>query len=113
MSLVPQEITDVELAFPTAVKGKLPDYSEVPEEFKKNDNPWVKLFEKMFYEGLQDPKFYGKDGINPEKAYRHIRYVMGSWEPKHEHKTAGVAYLMSLWFQKVEHYHEGAVRVVE
>ena len=40
-----------------------------------------------------------KQGISLSLALRHLGACLSSWEPKHEHKTAGVAYLMSLWFE--------------
>jgi hypothetical protein len=44
-----------------------------------------------------------KEGIDRSVAMRHLKCIMSSWEPQHEHKTAGVAYLMSLWFEKFEY----------
>jgi hypothetical protein len=43
----------------------------------------------------------GKDGINRKDALLHAITVLTSFEPKHEHKIAAVAYLMFLWFKKV------------
>lgn len=39
--------------------------------------------------------------IGTQKVHRHISACLGSYEPKHEHKIAGVAYLLSLWFEPV------------
>jgi hypothetical protein len=61
-----------------------------------------KSFSRWFFSGL--PKgtvFVPHEGIDPAKAMRHLRAILGSFEPKHEHKEAGVAYLMSQWFKEV------------
>jgi len=36
--------------------------------------------------------------IDSQLAWRHIMTCLKSFEPKHEHKMAGVGYLLSLWF---------------
>ena len=38
--------------------------------------------------------------IDPEAVNRHTRACLRSFEPRHEHKIAGVAYLLSLWFRE-------------
>ena len=99
----PKKIDGAGLAFPTSVDGYLPKYSEVPDEFKHRRTEWNKVFSTWFYKGLpKGTQFIPKEGIDRDEAMRHIKYCMGSWEPKHEHKEAGVAYLMSLWFERVE-----------
>lgn len=99
VKFVPVEVTDVELAFGGRdLATLLPDWSEIPEEFKKGRTKWNKLFSLIFFKGEAPGTFTGVEGIDPQKAGRHLRAVMKSREPKHEHKEAGVAYLMSLWF---------------
>ena len=99
----PQEIDNISAAFPTATEGLLPEWEEIPNEFKENyDNKWITLFNQMFYCGGKLGEMKAKPGIDAQKAWRHIRYCMGSFEPKHEHKTTGCAYLMSLWFDEIE-----------
>lgn len=97
----PQVISDVELAFPAKVKHLMPDMKDIPEEFKQfcgRGTKWNQLFSDWFYSGLSKLDLVPKDGIDKNLALRHIRAVMGSFEPKHEHKEAAVAYLLSLWF---------------
>lgn len=38
------------------------------------------------------------NGVNFKQAHAHIKVVLGSFEPKHERKIAGCAYLASMWF---------------
>lgn len=99
----PKQIDDVGIAFATSIEGFLPPYSAIPNEFKDGRTEWNKIFSKWFYSGLpKGTKFIPKEGINENEALRHLQYCMRSWEPKHEHKEAGVAYLLSQWFQRVE-----------
>lgn len=92
----PHEVDDAALAFGGNVRTLLPPMDVIPEEFHEWGNPWVALMSEWFFKGLpKRPQF--KPGIDPEKAMRHLRTCLASWEPKHEHKEAGVAYLLSLW----------------
>lgn len=97
----PHKMEDVDMAFgPRDVYSHLPGYKP---EFYRLDNPWGKIASTWFRDGLpKGVKFHPKPGINAQDAFRHIRDVMGSFEPKHEHKIAGCAYLMSIWFERVE-----------
>lgn len=103
MKWVPKEIDRVNGAFPTSVEGFLPPYGSVPDEFKHgHGNKWAELVSRWFFRGLpKGTEFIPVEGIDKDKALRHVKYCLGSWEPKHEHKEAGVAYLMSLWFKEV------------
>jgi hypothetical protein len=53
-----------------------------------------------FYRGGELPP--EKDGIDRRAAFRHISACLGSYDPSHEHKIAGVGYLISLWFKSKE-----------
>lgn len=75
----------------------LPKYDTVPDEFKRQSNPWVKWQMDWFYEGLKRWPV-AKEGIDLNAAMAHLKAIQSSWEPQHEHKEAGVAYLASLWF---------------
>lgn len=101
--MTPKRIDSIDGVFPTTIEGFLPPMSEIPEEFKRSHTEWNKLFSRWFYSGLpKGTEFVPREGINRDEAIRHIRYCMKSFEPKHEHKEAGVAYLLSLWFERVE-----------
>ena len=79
----------------------MPVYSDIPDDFKSMNNPYVKWQQKWFFSGLKEsdiPKT--KNGIDSKKAIRHLSAIQNSWSPKHEHKEAGVAYLASLWFEE-------------
>ena len=97
----PQDVTDIDMAFPAKVSHLMPTYEEIPDEFKRGSNKWNRLVSTWFFSGFKGAKFVPKDGIEPNHALRHLKCIMGSFEPKHEHKEAAVAYLMSQWFEDV------------
>lgn len=99
-----QELSDVDLAFPARVEHLMPKYEDIPEEFKNwnNQSKFNKFFCDMFYRGVNVTKLTPKEGVDPKKAWRHLRAIAGSFEPKHEHKEAAFAYLMSEWFEDIE-----------
>lgn len=102
--MVQTQVTDQEVAFGGRL---LPKYEDIPDEFKIlagcKRNKWVQLTEEWFYNGLKSCRWHPKPGIDTEKALRHIKVIMVSFGPKHEHKIAGVAYLLSQFFEDVEY----------
>lgn len=98
----PQEIHPVLMAFPASVEHLTPAYEDIPAEFKRHEGtPWNRLVSRWFFQGVQDVKWDAKPGIDPTMALRHLKCILHSYEPKHEHKEAAVAYLASLWFKRV------------
>lgn len=96
------ELSAAEVAFPATVVHLMPKYEDIPKEFKSSSNRWNKLFNKWFFSGLRGATFIPKEGVDKMKALRHISAVMGSFEPSHEHKEAGVAFLLNEWFEDVQ-----------
>ena len=94
------EITDAELSLGTT--KALPAWNSIPEEFKSRETKWNKLVSDLFFGGVTSLKLSPKDGVDTKAAVRAIRAHLGSWEPKHEHKESGVAYLLSQWFDAAE-----------
>jgi hypothetical protein len=93
-----QEVTDIDMAFPVTVEHLMP---EVPDDYRAPQ--WAsKLFSDWFYAGVSDLKLQPKKGVDPNKALRHIKTIMGSFEPKHEDKTAACEFLLDEWFQGAE-----------
>ncbi len=105
----PHEVTDLTLAFPAYVVGELmPDYEDIPKEFRERShtrfNKWLDFQSRWFRQDLPSTtQVFLKEGIDGEKAFRHLRAIQGSYEPKHEHKQAAVAYLASLWFEDISY----------
>lgn len=102
----PQKVDDLTLAFPGNVVAVLmPDYDDIPDDFKKSyGNKWVEFQKRWFFDGLPPTMTVDlNDGIDGSTAFRHLKAIQGSFEPKHEHKAAAVAYLASLWFHDVDY----------
>lgn len=102
---MPVEVDDVTMAFPASVIGKyLPPIEEIPERFKRHDaTDMHRLVSRWFYEGLiGSTSFDLREGVDKRLALRHLAACLGSFEPKHEHKEAGCAYLCALWFKRVQ-----------
>lgn len=97
----PAAVSDVLLVFPASVAGLLPEMADLPDDFRREASPWCKLVADWFYRGLNG-SFVWRDGIDGTAALRHLSVCMGSFEPKHERKMAGVAYLLSLWAERFE-----------
>ena len=100
------EITDLQVNLGSA--NHMPPWEYVPSGFKNNKNPYCKAVSSWFFEGgtgnskafatANGAKFKPKEDVDGEKAMRAIRAVLGSFDPKHEHKIAACAYMLSEWF---------------
>jgi hypothetical protein len=93
-------VNRLDMAFGGDVSKLLPPYADIPAPFKSdNTRTWFhKLPIDWFYRGLTSIQLTPRDGVDGEAALQHIRAVLVSFEPKHEHKMAGVAYLLDQWF---------------
>lgn len=99
----PHDVDNVKVAFPVELGTLLPPYTDIPEEFRdmNSRSPWHRFQAKWFYEGLDpDEVPEAKPGIDQAKALRHLQVIQRSFEPKHEHKMAAVAWLASKWLQE-------------
>lgn len=95
-----ENITDRDIAFgPKNISEFLPAMHSIPKEFFNDRNPWSQLVSGWFFRGVKEWPI-AKEGINFKMAAAHIRVALASWEPKHEHKMAGCAYLASLWLDE-------------
>ncbi len=94
----PTPVDDITLAFPASVSALMPPMEDIPEEFMRMHGKWNELTTCWFFRGVKDLELKPKEGIDQDVALRHIRAILGSYEPKHAHKEAAVAYLLSLWF---------------
>lgn len=97
----PPKLSAVDVAFPAHVDW-LPPFAEIPAPFREWHNQWGRLIARWFFEG-PDMEWIERlvpatPDINKDDALRALQSLLGSFEPKHEHKMAGAAYLASLWF---------------
>jgi hypothetical protein len=86
-------VDDVELAFSTT--RLLPKWEDIPEEFKSG-NIYTQIAEALFYGNpLPDCSLEMIDGVEPQALNRCITAHLKSFGPKHEHKIAGVGFMLS------------------
>ncbi len=86
-------VTDPEAAFST--ERLLPSWEDIPEEFRRG-NLYTKLAEAIFY-GWELPvcEIEMKEGFEPQELNRAVRAHLQSFGPKHEHKIAGVGFMIA------------------
>lgn len=101
-TIMPTAVDDATLVFPAYVSHLMPPMNEIPEEFREGGSVWNEFARDMFFEGLPDLKLHMVPGVDGDTAFRQLRAICGSFQPKHEHKEATIAYLSSLWFEKAE-----------
>lgn len=97
----PFPITALDVAFPTAsvLSALLPAMEAIPTYYP-GCTSFRKVQQKWFFKGLEEKDLpRPKPGIDRDVAIRHLQCIQGSFAPKHEHKVAAVAWLMSLWFE--------------
>lgn len=88
-----ESITDAEAAFST--ERLLPEWKVVPQDFR-DGNLYTKLAEAIFFgTTLPAGDIELKPGVTPEKLSKAVRAHLQSFGPKHEHKIAGVGYLIA------------------
>ena len=92
----PHDVDSIAAVLPGSIVGTLlPPMSEIPEEFRERRSEWCVIAMRLFFSGGRFPQV--KPGIDADKAGRHLMAVLGSFDPKHEHKEAGAGWLMSMW----------------
>lgn len=108
----PIAVDEVTMVFPAGIVGTfLPVWDEVPAEFKDDttqSRKWRQFQRDWFFSGLESADgLVAKPGIDKQTALRHLNACQRSYQPKHEHKEAGVAYLASLWFEESSTWKKG------
>ena len=98
---MPKAVDDVLLAFPARVIGVLiPPWDEIPEKFRNFSSGYEELASHGCFYAVEFRQEVLADGIKAELAIRHLTAVARSFEPKHEHKQAAIAFLISLWLKE-------------
>ena len=101
------ETTPLDAAFGGKAMEILPPWKDIPDEFKTTYGgnataaKWLKVVSDWFFRGLKDCKWTPRAGVETNKALQAVQCCIGSFEPSHEHKEAGCAYLLSQWFEDV------------
>lgn len=99
-------ISDASLAFGDI--KHMPKHSTLPEAFQDwRSEPHCRAISGWFYRGakasangitIDDVTYRAKPSVDANNALRAIKAVLGSFEPKHEHKIAACGYMLSQWF---------------
>lgn len=110
---LPQQIDDLEIAFPAHAMALMPAMEDIPAEFKNSSSPWVTFQGVWFAAGLSEHFSFVPAEVNGERLkgpmiVRHLTAIQKSFAPKHEHKMAAVAYLSSLWMEAAIYGPKGA-----
>ncbi|QNM95443.1 hypothetical protein [Chitinimonas koreensis] len=92
-------VSQLEEAFGT--DRLLPAWENIPEDFRSGRNVYKDILEALFFGHSMPPgrlKFLlgFDDDAAPSDLNTCVRAHLKSWAPKHEHKMAGIAYMMSL-----------------
>jgi hypothetical protein len=95
---LPWPVSQIELAFPAHAMKRMPAWADIPAEFKDYTNRFYRFVDKWFLEGADAAQLQTVTGVDRKTAIRHLQHILGSYEPKHEHKMAAAAYLLSRWF---------------
>jgi hypothetical protein len=102
-----EKISRVDVAFPARVAHLMPP---LPLASYKRRAECERFAMRWFYDGLNGATFVPRAGINQSTALRHIRCILGSYEPSHEHKIEAVAWLLDQWFEEVVRGEEVLLR---
>jgi hypothetical protein len=110
MLKVPEGLTVADVAFGNI--KHMPKYDTLPEDFKKHrGNEYCIAISHWFFKGAKKAPngieidgviFRARPGVDVGEALAAIKAVLGSFEPKHEHKEAACAFMLSEWFEVVK-----------
>lgn len=101
------ELSKADVAFPASALEWMPPEDQIPHEFRKGGTIWNDIVDTWFALGLSaDVEFYPREGVDAEKAYTAIEATLRSYAPRHEHKAAATAYMLSVWFERVEKWQK-------
>lgn len=105
------EISDLDVSLGAKLHA-FPRMDEIPKEFHDHNNKFCMIASTLFFSGgkLQDHGLAPRKGVDRIQAFRAIKAFLCSFEPKHEHKTAAVGYLLSEWYEPHNIEHESPHR---
>ena len=102
----PAPVTDLEFATGLATPyASFPLPSQIPPEYWRDSNPWLALVRQIRdVTGLgPSPQMSPRDGIDTVQALRFLGAALQTESLRGQaHVLPGCAYLLSLWFKRVE-----------
>ena len=90
-----KQATSLDIAFPTFNTDPVLLKEAEARGFNSHHNPYCKLFSTLFYSGGKVKFKEGIDEAFRKNAWMYMRALMGSFAPKHEHKEAVCAMILS------------------
>jgi hypothetical protein len=95
---LPKPVSDVQFAFPANIIGTLiPEWDDLPDEFRNRTSGYEELAGHACFNNVGFRSDSLLEGIDIELANRQLNAIARSFQPKHQHKEAAIAYLLSLW----------------
>lgn len=104
---IPQGLDRLDVTFGNI--KHMPKYDTLPEEFQRERHPACDAVQTWFFSGakgadkgieIEGTVWKAREGVDPGKALAAIKSVLGSFEPKHEHKIAACGYMLDQWFER-------------
>lgn len=92
-------ITRADVVFPAQVQHLMPRPEDIPQDYSRS-REWKRFQAEWFFKGLDVKKIKAKPGVDLTQALAHLSCIQGSYEPKHQHKVASVAWLASQWLDE-------------
>lgn len=99
--ILPVKIDKMDMVLGGKAMEILPKWDDIPEDFRRERGEARKFCEfvsQWFFKGADANQLRVKPGIDMTMALANLKCCLASFAPKHEHKEAGCAYLLSLWF---------------
>ena len=102
----PIPLDDIIIAFPASALSFMPEWDDIPKEFRDGTSQWCDFAYVWFNHGLSDkysfvPATIDGQQLDAAMIHRQLQAIMGSFAPKHEHKIATVGYLASIWMESM------------
>lgn len=109
--LSPRSASDLDMAFPSHVMGTfLPKPEWIGERSSWLNSSWGHLADALF--AGKPPDLSCSMEHDDQLVSRHVHVCLGSYEPSHQDKIAGVAFLLAVWMD-VEWPAEEQARAAE
>ena len=100
----PHEVTDDQINYPDQLGDLLPPHSQEIKDWAltKDANQYLDFITTWEEQGLgSGSQMFLKPGINGTNVLRHLKAVMGSFQPTPEHKIDSASWLLAQWCDKV------------
>jgi len=104
-AIMPKKVLGIDVAFgPSKISEWLPARRDIPKSFysSKEGQAWIDFVASWFHSGADPKRLVHRPFVDRTQAVGHVRACLVSFEPSHEDKIEGCAYLLSLWFEPLK-----------